>query len=791
MNAVLNPLNVKQLSIEVIDTYDNSRPLIEEYTQQGSPVLSWGSDEDIYSQFMISKLVFNMLVPDVDDAHFFHLFTGDERRYKVKIFTNDPITLTKELIWQGFMLPDIYKEPYKNGCFFVEFTVVDGIQSLKDRVLNQWWYFNRIPMHKVFAMLLKETGLEQNIIVAPSIIPDNLSYIWTDINVPLHHYFDEDDGYKDVFTILEDLLKANGFTLYSFRGYWFITGISRKSEMINYGCYEFDPDGTFVQKVDVINNVVWPMKATDPIISVASPFKRVIVDFKLLQSKQLFSDTVVKAPIETTSFISDFESGLPESKGFAFTRPFTNPYLDRDFSTDFSETFWTGQVKPWLKHESGLDYFVSEPTTWVEADEIYFFAGFRAAYELHGVATEEMALHNYYECPEYPSVEAGVKYKFRFVLDFVDLWTESFSDQSLKQGLYDSMAPFQLFIDENEFISKRPSFTNNSYKYDYQVTPLTSLVTRVKFSLDYEFTAPVSGKLKFRLLAPINNGLGIDVFDYRMIKELSCEIVKDAKNDKLTAIRDINYTTQRKLEVDFISTNSEAIKNNFGVDRLVNPDYVQSVDFEDGAVNAYGTNAFFVMSGNPLYKHLFLKAFEVSEDDFEKIVFNNLRSNFFVETAGGVSKYIRSWYVRKEADDTCKMAYLTSYDQGVMLPDGYDKEYEIQIGDNLNYVFFDYGTENLAARSSWKIYNFINTDNHRKFNETLAKLYHFSRPRPIFVIDTEYKKMVWPNEIMAMNYKDQVRNFIHPTVKVNLAKGVTKVLAVEAIFESVNDISYE
>ncbi|WP_298220809.1 hypothetical protein [Flavobacterium sp.] len=790
MNALLNPLNVKQLSIEVIDTYNNSLPLIEEYTQQGSPVLSWGSDEDIYSQFMISKLVFNMLVPDADDAHFFHLFTGDERRYKVKVFTNDPITLIKELIWQGFMLPDIYKEPYKNGCFFVEFTVVDGIQSLKDRVLNQWWYFNRIPMYKVLSMLLKETGLNQNLIVAPSIIPDNLSYNWMNITVPLYHYFDEDDGYKDVFTMLEDILKSNGFTLYSFRGYWFVTGISRKSEMINYGCFEFDPDGNFIQKVDVINNVVMPMKATDPIISVASPFKRVIIDFKLLQSKKLFSDSVVTAPIETTSFISDLPTGFYNSKGFVFSHPSTISFLDPGFSTDYSKTFWIGQVKPWIKVGSDLNYFVSESSGWVES-EVYFAAQFRAAYELGGVATEEIALRNYYECPEYPSVEAGVKYKFKFGLDNVSFYTGSISEQDLKTGSFDGMAPFQLFIDNNEFISKRPSFTNNAYRYEYQITPQTSLVTDVKFSLEHEFVAPVSGKLTFRLLAPINAGLGLGVFDHRTITELSCEIVKDAKNDKLTAIRNINYSTQQKIEIDFLSTNSEAIKNNFGVDQLVDPSFVQSVDFENNALDAYGTNSFFVMSTNPFYKHLFLKSFELSEGEYNKIIYKNLKSNFFIETSGGLLKYIHSWFFRKDDDDTCRLAYLKAFDEGVMLPDGYTQEYELQTGDSLKYIFFDYGVENLSNRTSWKIYNYVNTDGHKKFNEILAKLYHFSRPRPIFTMDVEYKKMVWPNEIMAMTYKNQLRNFIHPTVKVNLAKGITNALAVEAVFEPVNDISYE
>jgi hypothetical protein len=50
---------------------------------------------------------FDMLSTDARDAAFIDFFTGDEHRFKVLVKTDDD-----SIIWQGYILPDLYSEPY-------------------------------------------------------------------------------------------------------------------------------------------------------------------------------------------------------------------------------------------------------------------------------------------------------------------------------------------------------------------------------------------------------------------------------------------------------------------------------------------------------------------------------------------------------------------------------------------------------------------------------------------------------------------------------------------------------
>ncbi|MBC7494743.1 MAG: hypothetical protein H7221_07025, partial [Flavobacterium sp.] len=221
---VLPALSIDSFAIEIIDTYVNSTLLAEEFTAAASPKLEWNGGDDLYATFMTSKLTFNMIVKDAADAKFIHLFTGDEQRYKLKISSvdvNDVFTL----IWQGFLLPDQYKEPWTGNVFFVEFMAVDMVASLKGKYLKPWFYPNRFPIAELIAEILKLTGLEQNLLVSPSVIPSDPLLNWENIIVPLEQYFDG-KKYTDVYQILEDILKANCLTLYSYRGYWWLEGFS-------------------------------------------------------------------------------------------------------------------------------------------------------------------------------------------------------------------------------------------------------------------------------------------------------------------------------------------------------------------------------------------------------------------------------------------------------------------------------------------------------------------------------------------------------------------------------------
>ena len=117
---------LENLNILINDTYNIAASDVVKYTQQGSPVLIYNGSDDEYQPIMASELSFSMLVPNAEDARFFYLFTGNETRYEVQLEDvtdiNNPV-----ILWQGFLLPDNYSEPYENSSFFVEFTATDGL----------------------------------------------------------------------------------------------------------------------------------------------------------------------------------------------------------------------------------------------------------------------------------------------------------------------------------------------------------------------------------------------------------------------------------------------------------------------------------------------------------------------------------------------------------------------------------------------------------------------------------------------------------------------------------------
>jgi len=99
----LAALNIKDLSISIIDTYTNERILIEELAQADVCKIDWDGGDDQYQAVMASKLAFNMLVENFEDAHFLHLFSGDEQRYRVELNAIDAEE-NIQLIWQGFYI---------------------------------------------------------------------------------------------------------------------------------------------------------------------------------------------------------------------------------------------------------------------------------------------------------------------------------------------------------------------------------------------------------------------------------------------------------------------------------------------------------------------------------------------------------------------------------------------------------------------------------------------------------------------------------------------------------------
>ena len=96
----------------------------------GGPVISYDTDGDKkYNSIITSKLTFDFLVEDAQDAIFINQLRNTYNEKDVYIIVYDPTQVRP--IWAGFLLLDLGAEEDMSRPYSVKLTAVDGLSSLK------------------------------------------------------------------------------------------------------------------------------------------------------------------------------------------------------------------------------------------------------------------------------------------------------------------------------------------------------------------------------------------------------------------------------------------------------------------------------------------------------------------------------------------------------------------------------------------------------------------------------------------------------------------------------------
>lgn len=764
----LLPLILCDFSIEIIDTYTNLRNLIVEDTQINSPKLIFDSGDDIVNAFMISKLTFNMLVADKSDGKFFHLYTGDEQRYKVKLWSVS-LTNVKELIWQGYLLPDLYNEPYKNGVFFVNFTAVDMIGLLKGKFLKPWFYNNRIPIMRLLGYILEKTGLQQEFIVAPSLIPNIASVLWHDINVPLSHYVDG-DKYVDCYQILKDILETNALTLYSYRGYWFIKGVTRKFEVVNESCYQFDSFGILIGTINIVNNVWSPMMLEGTSnISAVTPWKKVNVEVSQKRNDSILSDQVVKLKNEYLKSINE-----------------TNPV--------FTGSYYTAYFDNWTKN-TGLFAVANSPDQFS-----YLINNAGAGYSL----TESQALINYFECNEKPFLLAHTNYTIAIEAEvrfycYDDTAKAYFRDNflTLQLPVVKNAFNFQVLINGNEIASSRLGyFENQKFKVDIsnvgfdEINPSVGIV---KYLIKGPLLTHLEGRISVRILMPIfyqnpNPPATLQLYEI-ICNQFEIKLVKEnAKiNEDCVAVRSINYTQESDVKINFTCTKNEFVKNNFGLRAPQFSNYFTDVPVFNLSDPILHQNVIYSPTLIQLTGVINLKRSQINFGilTFLKLFGSKLlRKNLFIIRANGEEQPFQ--YVAGKVPN--KLVFIGSQSLNPIIPENYIPMSDIASGDALRFMDVVYEEEDISQRNKWVI-NGLNDEN--TFVKSLANAMHYVRPETVYSLEATFMQCILPNELISFEYFGLVRNFIPTRLEIDLTDGKTIVKSTESKFTVLTDITYE
>lgn len=239
---------MEQVTIKIIDTQDN-HVVLERFAQQGAPVLTWNGSDDNFQTIMTSELNFNMLSDGAQDGRYLDLFTGDESRYMVKVEKVAGVDASARyyLLWQGFLLPDQYSEPYDNVNFFVNFTATDCLGILKDHLFNMLPYDYNETVVRIIAMCLKRTNLYQDIYVSEAFKLETVE--WRNVFLSSSNFRGEGElgeqlqdltDYDSCYDVLDKILKALGSTLFSYGGNWYIVGWNKKHLVLDsFKVYDF------------------------------------------------------------------------------------------------------------------------------------------------------------------------------------------------------------------------------------------------------------------------------------------------------------------------------------------------------------------------------------------------------------------------------------------------------------------------------------------------------------------------------------------------------------------------
>jgi len=788
-SAGMAPVNVDLFSIEITDTYTNERTLIDEYSEADSLKLNWDSGDDIFSAFMASSLAFNMLVQGGADGHFLHLLTGDEKRYLVQLRNTDAEGLVT-LLWQGFILPDLYNEPYTKGGLFVGFTASDMIASLKGKYFKSWVYYNTFNLPELLGMIFKETGLLQEMYVrVPFVnVSHGEAWQWRNTNLLLS-CFAEGDDFKDLYVILETVLKAQALQLVSCRGKWLLTGLTRRGEAS--GLTEvYYPDGLYKETVDLPQEFIEPLFSTTPELTAETPWKKVNVNFETTTGTDLFPDDVVKRRFYSTRY--RYDADVPD---------IVMGYINN------LNNYWKKVAAPMC--------------TWSGGQAPNFFYEWKFENYPSYYVTEAVAMANYFECVSKPYVRRGD----RISLEIEAKITHTFTAVTLEEFIKDlggnsgdyikKIMLFQLMINGQEFLSNRPShalqarlqFTKT---FDSELPGYDSYHFYVaSYKLSFEFVVPQDGEITLRLLPAFaaTTAPGNLVWGYKIEPQvLQLHMVESVdKREGVVAVRPINYTREFDIDAGLIASPDTSIQNNlgyaarFGERVLTIPvaDYDNPVnDTHYQTIEAESNNNYIPTPAAGTYQAaavLHLQRY-IIDQFYQDLIFRTSTGTklVFLERPGEVIPY-PALYTRTVSVTRYLAAYNGYTPDGFgqpYLPDGYKELPVITESDRLKIMVSLFYAEDRGKRALWKIYGFDDAT-AATYLQTLAYATHCVRPDTAFSFEGQGLKLLFPAQLPQFNYLGTARTFVPTRLELNLFKGKTNINMKEWKLEPLNDVSYE
>lgn len=733
-------MNIKSLNIEIIDTHENNRVLIDEKTHVKAAHLIYNGVDHKFQAIMTSDLHFSILLKNDIDGALLHLYTGNETRYKVLLndITDDQNIKT---LWQGFLLPEQYSEPYKNGSIFINLIASDGIGRIKNIKLSDNFYSDKKSIIDIIVECLKQTGSDLNIKIAPAIfnIKDDLTFDLLDINTS--SYIDNDKKIT-AFNILNNLLISIGCKVFQYVGTWYVIGINRMNEE---EIKTHDDDL-------IIRNVIKPLYKATPLVGIKPKLQNVTVIFDPKYNDNVLREDIVYQLPETTVNLND-----QVVKYWSLN------------NIDLSRVLLSSKEAPGNWSYCFLCFGYNYLTDPQPGNDPFYLT-------IQGYSTNVST--DYIELLESVYIEKGfdlgdVNLSFNLeLLIYTPIY--NLSAQLNIDALVDKFK-YEVLLGDEVLISNKSPIPYDG-NFDYKLSS-TSDNTQIKATLNIK-KIPInkSGYLQIRISPPLS--FDTSPLIYTLISKL--EIGHDYGIKEVSVDRSIDFTTSEKIDV----FHGDDLKDLTNRAYLINDSYQINNNDQDENISEQLTTPYHSVMIIPIIENgveIYIEkyTFDLDEASYQLIIANP-----------------EDLYILKNGDSELTYLPIDKYDLFNTSPPTISTYRHLVQPDQIYFAEHDElhlktdnqsvnNTDTRLLRNKWKRYN---TNEEITYLEALAKINHSAQSENRFLIDTTVLQLITPLDILVFSFIND-KKYIPTKLDLDLFEGSTLCTLIESEYDQ-NIIDY-
>lgn len=791
--------------INIIDTENEFDNIIERFTQVSSPTLSYNGEDSPFGLMMSSELSFNILNETAEDGKYIDLFTGQENRWlievrkRIDVYREDSPepSISNFVFWKGFLLPDVYSEPYTNGVFFVDFTATDGLSTLKTKDFN---FPFKSSVIQYISYCLRRTGLALDLYIAPNIRNANYTS-WNRILLPIENFDEKEDARIDCYTALEKLLKAIGAVVYQHRGSWYVVGHGNQfSTNINFEVY--DAFGNFKRNhLSVRKQINADFDKDTLSVRMQSPFKKVKlnVDFEteiytIFPEKTYLDANLNPENVENPSDVYPTKAWVKNGNTVLRAKG-NDPGLlsvvgDEGYSEDVSHVYLEQGSYPFYKYKEGVSpaFYVPTNVNWnyatdyieLKSAEAYFVSPKKPGSPFSVEIDIDIDYMNY---PYEDRFENGY-YLNACRVDFLVSNTVILSTRK-ESDFYDAIVEYE-FEDRSAYgdisIYEWPNFVQPAYvmPYSYSEPKINANIKASKLDIDNY------GKFRLRIYIPkTRDGQNTD---YRLmwtqIRDLSGKVI-GWEDERFVSERLINYSTEFERDLDYYDGKNDFYKNLFDIG------YVQPINPNNNYISyPYTRNK---SESDQFYIWTFPSPIWPSYINRQRVEYFRSKYNNSIIKNG--NKWMRLSYILGKLDSKDVFIEIDRNAPNFSLK--ISKSLIMSLTAEERELFLnhtDFQVENLFSGTvifpphynqflSWES---TITGNQGRYLDIYAKMIHEMQATPVSRAEGVLRKNITPHDLVKFNWKG---NKLYTPVRLtlNLSENKTDVLLVETKYQEIND----